>query len=336
MRPLVSVSVKASSMGDLRCRNWESEAFERLKEGVKSGSLSMVTNALKNEADPNGMIEETSPYYLDPVRCLKENFIKDRNILHLACERGDPKIVHELLEYGAEVNAPTKTWKKTPLHIACVAGHASVVEELIAYEADKRIRSADCLMTPLEVAALFRHADCCQILLEADADPDSLNGMYGSTPLTHACGQGDYELVELFLAHDANPNLKVRMTPLYRAVPFPEILELLLSKGAKVDGTNASDAPEHAAGAQALHQAAYLGLEEAVRILLEAGADPEALNSFAETPLDLAKTHLEYRKKELTTYLNMQSQHQKISLREIETARDMVEKLQKVVALFDS
>ena len=336
MRGLMSVSARSSSMENLRSKDRESEAFELLKQGVKSGSLSTVTNALKNEADPNGMIEEPGPSQWDPVRSLKKNFIKDRNILHLACERGDREIVHELLEYGADVNAATKIWKKTPIHIACAAGHASVVEELILYDANKSVLSGDCGMTPLEVAVLFQRVDCCQILLEADADPDSLNGMYGSTPLTHACSQGNYKLAELLLAYDANPNLSVRTTPLYRAVPFPEILELLLSKEAKVDCTNAWDAPEHAAGAQALHQAAYLGSEEAVRILLEAGADPKALNSLQETPLDLAKTHLQYRQEELKTYLQMQGQHQKISLREMETARSMVEKLQKVVALLDS
>lgn len=114
------------------------------------------------------------------------------------------------------------------------------------------------------------------------------------------------------------------MTPLYRAVPFPKILQLLLNKGAKVGCMNAWDALDRAAGAQALHQAAYLGSKEAVNILLDAGADPNALNELQETPLDVAQARLRCKHEELEKYLDMQCHHQKISPSEIETTRDMI------------
>ena len=71
-------------------------------------------------------------------------------------------------------------------------------------------------------------------------------------------------------------------TPLATAAVFgrKEILEVLLRRGAKVDGTNRD-------GNTALHVAAFFCHEELVKMLLEKGADPAIKNSRGETPIDV-------------------------------------------------
>ena len=50
--------------------------------------------------------------------------------LHHAAEQGHLGVVRELVDRGADVNAPTFTKERTPLHYACMAGHLEVVQYL--------------------------------------------------------------------------------------------------------------------------------------------------------------------------------------------------------------
>lgn len=121
------------------------------------------------------------------------------------------------------------------------------------------------------------------------------NQNYGSTPLTDACSKGNYEIVKLLLAAGAEPNLSVNSTPLSESAAFPDILQLMLDRGAKVDGRNGPGS-HFSAGGQAMHYAAGCGYDQSVQILLKNGADPKALNALNQTPLDIAMWQLNFQR----------------------------------------
>jgi len=70
-------------------------------------------------------------------------------------------------------------------------------------------------------------------------------------------------------------------TVLHKAVSHPEMVRLLINKGAKVDAVDVGKT-------QPIHCAAYRGILDSVKILVEAGADPKAKTSWGGTPLHLA------------------------------------------------
>lgn len=131
--------------------------------------------------------------------------------------------------------------------------------------------------TPLAWAARRGHAEVATILLNYGADPNPIEPpefYNGDTdyvwselpPLTEACYYGHIELVNLLLDHGANmftetspSELEEEDTALDFAVNYPEIVNLLLSRGADAKG-------------HVVMKALHSGNTETVRILLDHGA----------------------------------------------------------------
>lgn len=93
--------------------------------------------------------------------------------------------------------------------------------------------------TPLLVAAKIGNIEIAQILLDAGSDVNR-QGSTRATPLYVACGNRDKTVVQLLLAHGANPNIQQCGTydhALQRACrnAEEEIVSLLLESGAKTD-----------------------------------------------------------------------------------------------------
>lgn len=236
----------------------------KLEQGVKDGNLDQIMDALKEGADPD-------------------------DVIHLACELGELKIVRKLLNAGANPSIRSWKWRDTPLHRACVFGHAPVVKELLQFKAHINVRNINQWMTPLEVAITFEHIECVRLLIDAGAFVNVINWDYKSTPLIEACSKGNYEIVKLLLDSHADPNLGVDVYPLYKAICCPKIVRLLLERGAKVDCLN--DTPSEK-GDRPLHQACMYGCVESVKLLLNAGADTKMVNTRGDIPLNRAEWQL--------------------------------------------
>lgn len=103
--------------------------------------------------------------------------------------------------------------------------------------------------TPLMMAALKGQVEAARGLLERDADPNKP----GWTPLHYAATSGHVEIIRLLLAHDA-----------YIDAGSPN-------------------------GSTPLMMAAMYGTPAAVKVLLEAGADPLAKNDLGLSALDFAQ-----------------------------------------------
>jgi ankyrin repeat protein len=188
--------------------------------------------------------------------------------LHIAARFGPVEMVELLISMKADVKA-TAYNGFTPLHMAEAKDIAALLITAGA-ELDKRDNWGN---TPLQKAALFRRTPVVEAILESGYPCDltsavmlgkrelairlvrdapatlkpkqptaSLDG--GSTPLAVAAGQGDLELVKVFLDAGADvndgtlmPNAGGNATALTNAVwgGHKEVVELLLRRGAATD-----------------------------------------------------------------------------------------------------
>lgn len=149
-----------------------------------------------------------------------------------------------------------------------------------------------------------------ETLLKHGADVNQ-RGLNDYTPLHWAAGQGDLAMVELLLAHGADPNAITRIddmeTPLEVAAVSgrPEIVARLNVVTTRLDWEHASDAGDVAElrrlaqtghdidatdgyGQTALMRAAHRGRADVVRWLIDHGADLDHTSKFGLSALMLA------------------------------------------------
>lgn len=147
----------------------------------------------------------------------------------------------------------------TPLEKAARQGHTRVVAHLLGE--GMPTRSEESLRGGLKVAASAGRLDVCRMLLDAGADPNRVDAG-GGLPLLRAAYAG------------------------HRAV-----VELLLDRGAKVDGNLERDTQEIAPGTQfrkganALFMAVYGRRMAVLELLLQRGASPNGVDGSGVTPL---------------------------------------------------
>ena len=126
----------------------------------------------------------------------------------------------------------------------------------------------------LNEAVFHGHWELCQFLLEQGADANHPQADTGETPLHAALCKANrpaYDLVlKVLLAHGANPNCA--------------------TKGNIETGSFMRDCRTKAE--TPLHRAAAFGTEEAVQLLLDAGAIVDAKDMNGDSPLTWASWHL--------------------------------------------
>ncbi len=177
--------------------------------------------------------------------------------LHWAAARGKVEAVETLLGLGADPNQEGKAPDHlTPLHLAAGNGHLDAIERLVGAGASIEV-GAGAVGTPLHFAAQKDHADVAEYLISKGANPNSVNsgGAYAVVPLHIAAETGSVN-----------------------------VLEVLVNAGVPVNQANAST------GVTALHLAIFSAQPEAVRFLIQAGANPHAQSSTLETPKLLARS----------------------------------------------
>ena len=184
---------------------------------------------------------------------------------------------------------PQKETQKTPLWEAVERGDLPAVARLLSEKASVNEREGIAGETPLHLAARKAVAPIAEVLIASGAEVDAKD-KYSRTPLHVAAEMGSVEVMKLLLAKGAA--LEARedvegLTPLHRAAicrPIdPEPFRVLLAAGAD---PNARDG----IGETPLHFAARgLGPEvdtsEVVALLLDAGADVNARDRFGLSPL---------------------------------------------------
>lgn len=162
----------------------------------------------------------------------------------------------------------------SPLNEAIENGHVPVVEFLL---------DAGCTMPPeydfpIQVAAKHGHFESVRLLLDKGADPDAFNKEYHppftshKSALVHAAEKGDLRMATLLLDRNASINNTTTFgwTALHYAVYYDhyDVVQLLVAKSANVNQLDQCQRDP------ALRYAVQKGNVATVKLLLDAGADP--------------------------------------------------------------
>ena len=224
--------------------------------------------------------------------------------LHFAAGSGDVAAIRALLAGGANVDARAKD-RSTPLHgavlWAALSGDIAAIRALLASGADVSARK-DGAATPLHGAALSGDVAAIRALLAGGADVNA-RGEDGFTPL-HAAAMK--KLILAALEADAKGSrdelLKMMGTAGFDTLAETDreiavailkggaddraaAVHALLVSGAAVNARTDNDGTP-------LHYAAMSGDAAAVKALLDAGGDPNAV-AFGCGPMDVARLRME-------------------------------------------
>ncbi len=175
----------------------------------------------------------------------------------------------------------------TLLNTASCLGLAEIVQILIDKGADVN-RGDDNNYTPLYNAVEKGHQTVVNILLQANAEIDCIE-IDGRTPLCAAAFHRHPSITDMLMKAGADINYQCGgHTPLHDAAWAGDIesLKLLIGAGVNLFHTNTS-------GRTALHNAAYAHQNRtmAVPILIRAGLDPNQADDSGQTPVNLASRY---------------------------------------------
>jgi uncharacterized protein len=215
-----------------------------------------------------------------------------------AAGRGNLETVRVLLSRGADPNAREANGGQTALMWTISEQHSAVTAELVRRGADVHARS-NTGFTALMFAARVGDADSARVLIGAGAKANDVMPKTGLTPLIIAAATGRTQVAALLLDKGANPDAVAAdgFTPLHYAAKNKEAVEMvsaLLRHGANPDVRLIQKKPTVAAsgivlqGATPLALAAEMNNLDAVKVLVEGGADPSIPTARNTTPLMLA------------------------------------------------
>jgi cytohesin len=195
----------------------------------------------------------------------------------------EPEIIGMLLRAGAGLEAKDRSGM-TPLAFHLVRDEDEVSIELLKKGANPNCRwgTED---SALGTAVGNGRLPVIRALVEAGADVNYPNSS-GKTPLQEIADNPKFQDAAILLVnHGAKVNVGADLwsIPLLAAADqgCVRLIAALLDHGAEIQRTDA-------AGNTALHHAAENGQEDAVRLLLQRGANPAVRNKEGKTPADLA------------------------------------------------
>lgn len=188
--------------------------------------------------------------------------------INRAIDRGDSRVVMELLANNPEIARKKAKGGWTPLHCAAFRGRTKLVKLLLSKGVNINAR-VDMGMTPLYLAINNGQTDVVKFLLSKGADLNIPGGRSERTPLQRAAGKGRKEIVLILLKHgaDVNSRSKIGWTPLHSASEAgnKDVIEILLKHGADVNIKTQS-------GNTAIQLAETAGRKEIVELLRKYGA----------------------------------------------------------------
>ena len=297
------------------------------------GDINLVKKILEAGADPDSLDGSTftplmlAVQHVDDVRAADivtilcefkcniniqtSHFLRFVTALHLACELGKEKCVQILVSEGANLLVRAQDGL-TPLHLACKGGYHTFISSLITEETVKAYDYYK-YWTPLHYACGYHNFECARMIVvgfsklllpihaEFEVPFNSLRDEDGRTILHHACLRNDIQFVENLLNLGADPNVQDNdgATPIMSALQCHgsetdmNLLSLLLSLDWKPDIKDNS-------GRTALHHSANCNVIRIPLMLISAGCDVTAVDSFEKTFSDLiSKKSLQLINKQL-------------------------------------
>ncbi len=244
----------------------------QLVTAVRRGSVADVERLLKLGADPNGRrANPSAPVLSLPPICE-------------AAKNGYNDVARVLLAHGARPETPGGRYAPA-LILAARTGNTELVRLLLDHGADVRVADPE-METPLISGAAY--PDVVRLLVERGAPIDAADRMQ-HTALLRAVSALNTEGVRLLLSHGAKANVPVGrgVTPLKWAVLISPIVNSLPPQGPQLPLTPQGAPPESSEERRRRSEKAL----EILRLLLDAGADPNFRTNDRVTPLMLAAIH---------------------------------------------
>ena len=194
-----------------------------------------------------------------------------QTLLHTAAggKEDCPELCEVLLKHDAKIDVVDKDGNQ-PLHVACKRSFTETVKLMVSHGADTNAVNKHG-QTPLHIVT-GGDEDCpelCEVLFKHDAKIGAVD-KYGNQPLHLACQQNHVETGNLFVSYGADVGAvnSNGHSPLY-----------LLSWSVK-GGVNSEED-------SALHIVARHGMVTTVQLLVDCGADVNAVNKHGQTPLHI-------------------------------------------------
>ncbi|MDI1228340.1 MAG: ankyrin repeat domain-containing protein [bacterium] len=219
---------------------------------------------------------------------------KNRTSFQLAIERGMATVAMKMLKSGANVNAADADGV-TPLGHALAQFNMPLVKTLVLNGADVNRPAGEGGLSPLSLIAGNvdlndgkKRAEFVSFLIARGADPDAKAPTNGLTPLASAIltSNGEWAM-SVMLGHEIDPDSVDHdgFTPIYYTLhkTTTTALEMMINSGADVNARHMVDARTPLIEAVMQKNAA------AVRLLLNAGANPKLYDSGGKSPLGHAR-----------------------------------------------
>ncbi|KAF5649007.1 ankyrin repeat [Fusarium sp. NRRL 52700] len=210
--------------------------------------------------------------------------------LHLFVRRSKATAIEAVMKMKPNLEARNKIGE-TPLMVACKLGRISIVKQLVKCGANRN--TTDNNRSSLLIAAVLRgYKKVSRYILSIEVDKD--HQLFGGSSALHVAAEyGKCRIVQMLIDEKADKDKldDDGRTPLHKAAQeaHSAVVEILLNAGANIE------AKDHQ-GWTPLHHAALgtwgrkdLDGERTVRLLLDRGADKQAINKDGKTARQLAE-----------------------------------------------
>ncbi len=186
-----------------------------LQAAIETGDQAAVVELLTADASIAHQKTETgiswvlqAMYYRQPAIAKQIAAAKGQLDIHEAAATGDVKRSQNLLDEHNDALEAIAPDGFRPLHLAAFFAHENVVALLIERGAEVATAASNpTSVHPLHSAAAAHSVPICERLLRAGAQVDARQ-QAGYTALMAAAMGGNQELVDLLLAHGADPSLE--------------------------------------------------------------------------------------------------------------------------------
>ena len=213
---------------------------------------------------------------------------REETLLHAAARAENQMAVIKLLAKGASVNARSSDGA-TPLHASAGKNNPGVVELLL--DAGAQVNNQHGKWFSLSLAPNYQYFSSLQDQLSHRLESNTLAAGDGISPLHIGAANGNPEVLTLLLSRGAYVNASnvngTLVAPLHLAATqgSAKAVKVLLDSGARINACARRWTP--------LHVAAWMEKVDVVRVLLKRGAEvnPIAIvNNRSQTPYQLTKT----------------------------------------------